>query len=294
MDVANGPLFSDDGAVLYRFAILAAQEALLAGRKWRNAIDKQGPAMVDLAAAERELQGALQSLDIWLWPPTIDGNPIDPRDDPDWRDKPGVERIDVGRKLVDARAGVFSAFGFSGRSAHDVVRQAAAATLEGVRWLRQSRDARTLDAFAAADSHLRSETRGLGAIPAAEADRVIAECIAEAERALGSEKPAKSSGGDADKQAVDARHSPDFRSVVWFGATYSFTGTQAACVKSLWQAWQNETPDVSEATILEEADSESSRLGDVFGRGKGRHPAWGSMIQPGSTKGSFRLVPPEI
>ena len=76
-----------------------------------------------------------------------------------------------------------------------------------------------------------------------------------------------------------ASHSPDFRSVRC-GPLYSFSAAQAACIKVLWNAWKNGTPEVGDATILEAAESETARLSDVF-RG---HPAWGSMIVPGSTK----------
>jgi hypothetical protein len=87
-----------------------------------------------------------------------------------------------------------------------------------------------------------------------------------------------------------ARHSIDFRSVHWFGTDYSLTATQAACVKVLWQAWENGTPELAQATILEDRDveSESTRLRDVFRN----HSAWGTMIVPGKTGGSFRLNPP--
>src|SRR5262249_34563809 len=76
-------------------------------------------------------------------------------------------------------------------------------------------------------------------------------------------------------------HSVDFRSVTWNECSYSFTATQAACVKVLWVNFQKKTPDVHAATILEEAESSSTRLRDVFKRGT--HPAWKKMIVPGST-----------
>ena len=85
-----------------------------------------------------------------------------------------------------------------------------------------------------------------------------------------------------------ARHSPDFRSVIWFGQTYSFTANQAACVRLLWEAWENGTPELSGAKILEEADIDQDRLSAVFRD----HPAWKTMIRPGHTKGAYRLSPP--
>jgi hypothetical protein len=87
-----------------------------------------------------------------------------------------------------------------------------------------------------------------------------------------------------------ARHSKDFRSVHWFGVDHSFTPTQAACVKVLWEAWENATPDLGQETILEhpEVEAESGRLVDLF---KG-HAAWGTMIVKGKSAGAYRLAEP--
>src|SRR5262249_37254519 len=85
-----------------------------------------------------------------------------------------------------------------------------------------------------------------------------------------------------------ARHSHDFRPVVWFRTGHSFTGNQAACVKILWKAWQNGTPDVGDLKVLETAGTASDRLDLLFRN----HPAWGTMIQKGGTKGTHRLVQP--
>lgn len=59
-------------------------------------------------------------------------------------------------------------------------------------------------------------------------------------------------------------HSLDFRSVRWFGEEYTFTKTQAACLKVMWEAWEQGTPDLDQQTILNEADADSKRLVDVF------------------------------
>lgn len=90
--------------------------------------------------------------------------------------------------------------------------------------------------------------------------------------------------------ALDARHSVDFRSVRWFGIDYTFTPTQAAVVKSLWENWENETPDVGQDAILEGAGSECDRLRDLFRN----HPAWGTLIVPtGSANArTYRLAEP--
>jgi len=90
------------------------------------------------------------------------------------------------------------------------------------------------------------------------------------------------------EQKLTARHSPDFRSVHWFGTDHSFTATQAAIIKHLWEAWENGTPDIGQAALLEQVGSESNRLVDVF---KG-HKTYKQLIGPGKTKGSYQLIVP--
>jgi hypothetical protein len=91
----------------------------------------------------------------------------------------------------------------------------------------------------------------------------------------------------------ETRHGIDFRSVRWYGTDYTFTKNQAAIVKLLWDAWENGTPEVGGDTLLTEADCETKRLDHLFNLGKhGRHPAWGTMIRPGSQKGTYRLAKP--
>ncbi len=89
--------------------------------------------------------------------------------------------------------------------------------------------------------------------------------------------------GDDDR---DTAHAVDFRSVKWFGQGHVFTATQAACIKVLWEHWEQGTPAVGEQTILELAGAGGERLRDVFDKGK--HPAWNSMIIE-ARKGAFRL-----
>jgi hypothetical protein len=84
-------------------------------------------------------------------------------------------------------------------------------------------------------------------------------------------------------------HSEDFRSVVWFGQSYTFTNTQAACLEILWEAWSNQTPELGQAHILEAARSKAKRLQDLFSK----HPAWKTMIARGEKKGTFRLRSPD-
>jgi hypothetical protein len=92
--------------------------------------------------------------------------------------------------------------------------------------------------------------------------------------------------------AVDdkpASHSPDFRSVNWFGMPYTFTTNQAKCIAILWRAWENGTPDVGGAAVVTDADAPHTRFVDVF-KSKGKmHPAWNTMIVS-QAKGAYRLA----
>jgi hypothetical protein len=92
----------------------------------------------------------------------------------------------------------------------------------------------------------------------------------------------------AESLREQATHSTDFRSVSWYGTPHEFTELQAACVKVLWEAMDNITPTVGDATILEEVESNAERLGLVFRD----HAAWGTMIVEGQTKGTHRLAEP--
>jgi hypothetical protein len=95
-------------------------------------------------------------------------------------------------------------------------------------------------------------------------------------------------GNDSRPPPAGCAHSPDFRSVRWLGESYDFTAAQAVIVGMLWDAWERRTPDVGHETLLSGAGLETRRLADVF---KG-HPAWGTMIISGGTKGAARLSGP--
>jgi hypothetical protein len=97
------------------------------------------------------------------------------------------------------------------------------------------------------------------------------------------------SGKQASKAVADVSHSDDFRCLRWCKAEYTFTPTQAACVRVLYEAWQNGSPVMGQAAILEAAESSGGRLRDVFDKGK--HPAWGKLIVS-PRKGAYRLSDP--
>jgi hypothetical protein len=97
-------------------------------------------------------------------------------------------------------------------------------------------------------------------------------------------------------------HSPDFLSVAWFGESYTFNKSQAACVAVLWAAAERGTPELHQTTILAEADEQNGLPRDAYGRlidvfrkktnGKReKHPAWGTLIIQGTSRGAFRLAP---
>ncbi|MGA2068769.1 MAG: hypothetical protein ABSG86_27625 [Thermoguttaceae bacterium] len=86
-----------------------------------------------------------------------------------------------------------------------------------------------------------------------------------------------------------ARHSLDFRSVHWYGEDYTFTKNQALCVKVLWAAWEERTPEIGGTEIVARADVTQTRFIDVFRSNNKNHPAWGTMIVPGHSRGAYCL-----
>lgn len=84
-------------------------------------------------------------------------------------------------------------------------------------------------------------------------------------------------------------HSEDFRSVCWYGRDYTFTPTQAACVKALWEAWEDGLPGLGQEAVLEAAGSVGNRLRDIFRERGTAHPAWGTFITT-ARKGFYSLA----
>jgi len=93
-----------------------------------------------------------------------------------------------------------------------------------------------------------------------------------------------------DAESASTGHGPDFRCLKWFGAEYSFTANQAPVVRLLYEAYRNGTPEVGDETLLLAVDSEAppGRLANLF---RGCH-AWGTIIVPGRTRGTHRLISP--
>lgn len=86
-------------------------------------------------------------------------------------------------------------------------------------------------------------------------------------------------------------HSPDFKSVAWYGREYQFTPPQAACVQVLWRQWLSGTPIVRDQLVLEIARVKARSLKDVFKAPPG-NAAWGTMIADGDRRGTVRLAEP--
>ena len=115
--------------------------------------------------------------------------------------------------------------------------------------------------------------------------RMLDEVAADLEWHLGGDVSNAASVAEP-TQLPPARPSVDFRSVYYYGANYSFTKMQAVIFRLLWEAFQNGTPDIGAETLLEAVDAKTSRLVDIFRD----HPAWGTLIVDGKTKGSKRLA----
>jgi hypothetical protein len=84
-------------------------------------------------------------------------------------------------------------------------------------------------------------------------------------------------------------HSADYRSITWYGKRYTFSVTQAAIVRALWEAWESGHPEVSNQALLEAAESESAKPQDLFRE----HPAITDGVIGRAGRGVWRLYEPE-
>jgi hypothetical protein len=118
------------------------------------------------------------------------------------------------------------------------------------------------------------------------------ECRYEFDRVKKTDNTAQDDDeAEANPTESDVAHSIDFRSMRWSGTVYSFTANQAPVVRLLYEHWQGGTPDVGDETLLFSVDPEAppARLSTLFRN----HPAWGTMIVAGGSKGTHRLSTPE-
>ncbi len=86
-------------------------------------------------------------------------------------------------------------------------------------------------------------------------------------------------------------HSPDFKTVNWYGREYRFSAQQAACIQVLWRQWLSGTPIVRDELVLSIARVKARSLKDVFKSAPGGE-AWGTMIADGDRRGTVRLAEP--
>jgi hypothetical protein len=84
------------------------------------------------------------------------------------------------------------------------------------------------------------------------------------------------------------RHLSDFRAVYWPGlGRFNLSEKRAHVVKQLWEAMEDGTWEVQQDVLLRRADSDGTRLVDLF---KG-DPSWGVLVVKGQVPGSYRLPP---
>lgn len=78
-----------------------------------------------------------------------------------------------------------------------------------------------------------------------------------------------------------ATHAPDFSSVNWFGTVYTFTPLQRPVIALLWEARDEGYCHVSQEALLAQAESDCSRLRDLFTGS----PAWDTLVVKSSLHG---------
>lgn len=79
---------------------------------------------------------------------------------------------------------------------------------------------------------------------------------------------------------ISNTHSENFRSVTWYGRTYTFNEKQAIAIKLLWEAMERGEGGIHQNTIAESLGTYSKkfRLLDTFRQHGKKHPAWNEMI----------------
>lgn len=81
-------------------------------------------------------------------------------------------------------------------------------------------------------------------------------------------------------------HSPDYRSVNIQGKSFTLTAQQAKVIEILYENYRSGTPDISQAHILTEIESPSSRLRDIF---RSDEKAYKALIRNGEKRGTYRI-----
>ena len=99
---------------------------------------------------------------------------------------------------------------------------------------------------------------------------------------------ALSPGWQLPEQTAEARpvYAPDYSWVSWAGEVFRFTPLQSAAVRMLREAQLVGVHELRGTTILEEIESKSRSLSDLFKNA----PAWGRYVLKGGKRGSYRLA----
>jgi hypothetical protein len=103
--------------------------------------------------------------------------------------------------------------------------------------------------------------------------------------------PAEASGRNGWASGPEPKHLSDYRQVYWPGlGVYRFSPKQAVVIHELWSArFGSDNPDVAQAALLQNAESDCAKLSDLFRSNGKAHPAWGTFVVPGETPGVYRL-----
>lgn len=97
---------------------------------------------------------------------------------------------------------------------------------------------------------------------------------------------------EVEEVACDVEPSSDFRWVRWGEQSFTFTPTEAACVKILFDSRRDGVPVLGQLEILDRAGSNGDRLRDVFRKNGKMNPAWGTLIVQADRKGLYRIADP--
>lgn len=126
--------------------------------------------------------------------------------------------------------------------------------------------------------------------------KAFAESIGQAPLFLFQEERGKSEkdeGGPEPKPAnappekdPPFKHSDDYRSIALNGENFTLTPQQARVIEILHRAHERGTPEIGKDFILEEIESTSNRLRDIF---RSSPEAWKTLIAKGGKQGTYRL-----
>ncbi len=91
--------------------------------------------------------------------------------------------------------------------------------------------------------------------------------------------------GVASTSSTGFKASDDYACVSWQGEVIEFSPIQAQIIKTLHEHYERGTPSVSQHYLLDQVDSDSSRLRDLFRRSN----AWNTLVVESTRRGNFRL-----